>query len=218
MSYSELKPKTKRIITSDLRTLFSPRALLSGGVGTIKTLGKLVLFRELKYKGRSLLLSSDGAAAIRRLTKSIFEMPSLADLVSEAEVATEVKDRYKDWLEGHPLPDGQEFVDPIAEALLAKVKEYHFLIKLDGLDLRDQDALELGPVRIQKPDKAVLDTVKFGGLLDKEQVSGEFEGSLWLIGKSRGSPDVALERFELQAALTVGVLAVCGSILYEGAI
>src|SRR5258708_10226751 len=104
-------------------------------------------------------------------------MPSLADAVSLSEVAAEVKKSYNDWLERHLQPDGQEFVDPIAETLLAKVKEYQFLIKLDGLDLRDQDALELGPVRIQKPDTAVLDTVKFGGLLDKEQASGQFERS-----------------------------------------
>ena len=216
--YSALKPKTKRVIENDLGTLFSPRALLPSDIEKIKALGKLVLFRELKYKGRSVFLSDDGAAAIRRLTSSIFEMPALADIISEAEVAAEVKNQYNEWLEKDLQPDGQEFADPVAEALLSKVKDYQFLIKLEGLDLRDQDGLELGPVRIQKPDKAVLDTVKFGGLLDKEQVSGQFEGALWLIGKSRGSPAIALERFELQVTLTVGILAVCGAILYEGAI
>lgn len=216
--YSALKPKTKRIIENDLGTLFSPRAFLPSDIEKIMALGKLVLFRELKYKGRSVFLSDDGTAAIRRLTSSIFEMPVLADLVSEGEVAAEVKDHYNEWLEKNLQPDGQEFADPVVEALLASVKDYQFLIKLGGLDLRDQDAIELGPVRIQKPDKAALDTVKFGGLLDKEQVSGQFEGSLWLIGKTRGSPDTALERFELQVALTVGILAVCGAILYEGAI
>jgi hypothetical protein len=218
MPYDELKPKTKRIIKSDLETLFSPRALLPADIETIKALGKLALFRELKYKGHSLFLSDDGAAALRRLTGAIFEMPSIADLVSESEVATEVKEQYNDWLEKHLQPDGDEFVGPIAEALLARVKEYHFLMKLDGLDLMDQEFLDLGAIRIQKPDEALLDTVKFGGLLDKEQVSKQFEGSLWLVGKSRGGPDVALERFELKVALTVGLLAVCGAILYEGAI
>lgn len=216
--YSALKPKTKRVIENDLGTLFSPRAFLPSDIEKIKALGKLVLFRELKYKGRSVFLSDDGAAAIRRLTSSIFEMPALADLVSEGEVAAEVKDHYNEWLENNLQPDGREFADGVAEALLASIKDYQFLIKLGGLDLRDQDTLELGPVRIQKPDTAVLETVKFGGLLDKEQVSGQFEGSLWLIGKTRGSPDIALERFELQVALTVGILAVCGAILYEGAI
>ena len=216
--YSALKPKTKRIIENDLGTLFSPRAFLPSDIEKIMALGKLVLFRELEYKGRSVFLSDDGAAAIRRLTSSIFEMPALADLVSEREVAAEVKDHYNEWLERNLQPDGQEFADAVAEALLASVKDYQFLIKLQGLDLRDQDAMELGPVRIQKPDKAVLDTVKLGGLLGKEQVSGHFEGSLWLIGKTKGSPNRALERFELQVALTLGILAVCGAILYEGAI
>jgi hypothetical protein len=218
MPYDELKPKTRRIVESDLETLFSPRALLPAEIETIKALGKLALFRELNYKGHSLFLSDDGASALRRLTSAIFEMPSIADVVSETEVATEVKEQYNDWLEKHLQPDGDEFVTKVAEALLAKVSEYHFLIRLDGLDLMDQESLDLGAIRIQKPDEALLDTVKFGGLLDKEQVSKQFEGGLWLVGKSRGGPDVALDRFELQVTLTVGLLAVCGAILYEGAI
>ncbi len=101
MSYDELKPKTKRIIKSDLETLFSPRALLPADIKTIKALGKFALFRELKYKGHSLFLSDDGAAALRRLIGAISEMPSIADLVSESEVAIEVKEHYNNWLEKH---------------------------------------------------------------------------------------------------------------------
>lgn len=39
-----------------------------------------------------------------------------------------------------------------------------------------------------------------------------------LVGKSLGSPGVARERLELLVSLTVGILAVCGAILYQGAI
>jgi hypothetical protein len=41
---------------------------------------------------------------------------------------------------------------------------------------------------------------------------------VWLTGTSEGSPTVALRRFKHRATLTVGLLAVCGALLYKGAI
>jgi hypothetical protein len=217
-SYGALKPKTRRIIGLDLETLFSPRAMLAGDIETIKKLGKLALFRTLKYKDRTFFLSDEGAAALRRVTNLIFEIPALAETVSLSEVAAEVKRSYEDWLERHLVPDGEEFAEPITNSLLAKVKDYHFLVRLQGLDLMDQNALKVGAVRVQKADRTLLESAKFGGLLDKDHIAKQFEGSLWLVGSSEGSPDVARSRFELQALLTTGILAICGAVLYDGAI
>jgi hypothetical protein len=218
MTYVALQPKTKRMIERDLETLFSPMAFYSPDIEELKKLGMQVLYREIKYKGRTLFLSESGVAALRRLTESILQLPSLVDAVSQREVATEVKHAYTQWIEQHLQPDGQEFTDAVAKTLLALVRRYHFLIKLEGLDIMDQDAIELGSVRIQRPDQAVLNKVEAGNVLNPELLFKQFGGSLWLIGKTTGSPDVALERFELQAFITVGILAVCGAVLYQGAI
>lgn len=218
MTYGALQPKTKRMIERDLDALFSPRAFYSPDIEELKKLGMQVLYREIKYKGRTLFLSETGAAALRRLTRSILELPSLVDAVSQREVATEVKHAYNQWIEQHLQPDGQEFTDAVAKTLLALVRLYHFLIKLEGLNIKDQDAIELGSVRIQRPDRAVLNKVEAGKVLNPELLFKQFDGGLWLIGKTTGSPDVALERFELQALITVGILAVSGAVLYQGAI
>jgi hypothetical protein len=199
MTYGALQPKTKRMIERDLETLFSPRAFYSPDIEELKKLGMQVLYREIKYKERTLFLSENGAAALRRLTQSILEVPSLVDAISQREVATEVKHAYNQWIEQHLQPDGQEFTDDVAKTLLAVVRLSHFLIKLEGLDIMDQDAIELGSIRIQRPDKAILNKVQTGEVLNPELLFKEFDGSLWLIGKTTGGPDVALERFELHA-------------------
>jgi hypothetical protein len=123
---------------------------------------------------------------------------------------------YNTWIAQLLQPTGQEFTEAVTEALLATVREHEFLIQIEGIDLVDQDILHLGPVRIQRSNPTFLDKVKFGGALDRGSVYALFKDSLWLVGTSRGSPDVSLEQFEQQAVVTVGVLAVCGAILYSG--
>jgi hypothetical protein len=218
MPHSELPPKTKRIIEHDLQTLFSPRAFISGGIDAIRKLGQLALFREVKYNRRSLFLSDEGAAALKRLTNSIHELPTLADSVSRREVEIEAKSQYEELLRQHLQADGQEFTDSVTERLLAAVREYQVLIKLDGLNLMDQDCIDLGALRIQKADKALLNSMKCGGLLDKQEIFKLFDGTVWLVGRVAGSPDIARERFGLNASLAVGLLGVCAAILYPGAL
>ena len=41
---------------------------------------------------------------------------------------------------------------------------------------------------------------------------------MWMLGVAAGSPDVATALFEQRVGLTVGILAVCGAVLYKGAI
>ena len=125
---------------------------------------------------------------------------------------------YNIWIESLLQPTGQEFTEGVTDALLAKVNDYEFLIQVEGIDLGDQDILNLGSVRIQRCNPTLLDKVKFGGILDGTSVYELFKDSLWLIGASSGSADIALEQFEYRAVITVGLLAVCGAVLYRGAI
>jgi hypothetical protein len=102
--------------------------------------------------------------------------------------------------------------------LLKQVKHYEFLVQIEGIDLKDRDTLHLGSVRIQRSDPALFEKVKFEGPLNRENIYSQFKDSLWLIGSVQGSPDVASEQFEYRSVLTVGILAICGAILYQGAL
>ena len=73
-------------------------------------------------------------------------------------------------------------------------------------------------MRIQRSDRTLLESVNFEGGLDLDSIYEQFKDSLWLIGQSKGSPDIASERFEVRVVLAIGILAVCGALLYKGAI
>jgi hypothetical protein len=218
MFYSAMTPKQKRTINNDLNTLFSVRAFSEGRIEDWRRLGIGAFAREIKFEGGSLLLSDKGIAALSRICRLVSDTPPLVGSVSAGDVSAAVKKSYNEWFQKKLQPDdGQEFVDPIVEELLGTVKTFDFLIKLEGLDLKDQDAITLGSVRIQRSDPSLLQSIKFNNL-DTTSIKSHFDNSLWLIGKAKGSGDVALERFQIQVVLTIGILAVCAGVLYRGAI
>jgi hypothetical protein len=209
--------KQKRIVESDVATLFSPRAIIANP--TIETIQRLGLFHPtIKFGDKTLFLSANGVAALRRLIGLIYDLPVLSGSVSRNEVDSQVLTSYNTWIDKRLQPNGHEFTEDVVETLLAKVKDYEFLILVEGIDLSDLDILELGSVRILRSNLTLLDKVNFGGLLDRTSVYEQFKDGLWLLGASRGSADVALEQFEYRAVITVGILGVCGAVLYRGAI
>lgn len=217
MTYAGMSPKQKRIVERDVKTLFSPRAFLRAP--TFEELKRLLPFHpQVKYKSGTLFLSKKSVAALRRLIVSLSGLPELIDTVSTREIDTQLQKSYKTWLENGQQPTGQEFIESVVNYLLGKVKHYEFLVQIEGIDLKDQNTLSLGSFRIQRSDPALLNNVKFEGNLDREKIYSQFKDSLWLIGSVKGSPDVASEQFEYRAILTVGILGICGALLYEGAI
>ena len=217
MPYSAIGKKQQRLIKNGLQLLFSPRAFSSGSIEEWKRLGIRFFAREIKTKnGGSILLSDEGYGAIRQISELIVELPSLADSVSLGDVLTAVKAAYNGWFLKELEPDGQEFIDPILQELSAMVKDYEHLIKLEGIDLKGQNFIEIGPVRIQRSDETFLKGVQFDAL-DPAWIDKKFENSIWLIGKTRGAKAVAQERFEMQTLMTVGVLAVCAAVLFRDA-
>jgi hypothetical protein len=212
-----MTPKQKRIVERDVETLFSVRAFLSNP--TFEDLKRLSPFHPNIKCGRgTLFLSDKGIAALQRLKNLIGSITLLAGAVSERDISAHMLRGYESWLKRNVQPTGQGFTEDIVNSLLGIVKDYEFLIQVEGVDLKDQNVLNLGSVRIQRSDYSLLENIKFEGHLKLDSIYEQFKDSLWLIGQSKGSPDIASERFEFRAVLTTGILAVCGAILYKGAI
>ncbi|SRR5229473_1747114 len=217
MPYSGMTPKQKRTIERDVESLFTPTSFIPKP--TWEDIKRLAFFHpSVKINRGTLFLSDKWVAALTRLTDLLCGIPALSGSVSKREISNQVLESYNDWLEKLLQPTGQEFVDGVANALLAAVKDYEFLIKIEGLDLQDQDLIEFGSVRIQRSSRTLLENVKFEGALTIDSIYDEFKDSLWLVGRVRGSGDVASEQSEYRATLTVGILAVCGALLYKGAV
>jgi hypothetical protein len=205
--------KQKRIIDRDVGTLFSKRAL-----PVRPTLEEWTENPTIRTERGDRPLSTGALAALRRVTSLIAEIAEIRNSCSPKEVAEEVFERYSKWILSSRQPTGQEFTKDVVDALRAKVKVHELLIAIEGIDLIDQEAIDLGSMRISKADRKLLEGVELGGILSFDWVLGLFKDKLWLTGSSEGSPCVAVRRFEHRATLTVGLLAVCGALLYKGAI
>jgi len=208
-----MTPKEKRIIERDVSTLFSRRALPAR-----PTIEEWTENPTVRTERGDRPLSTVGLAALRRLTSLISDVPEVRDACSPKEIAEEIFERYSGWVLRSGKPNGQKFTDDVLSALRAKVKVHELLIPIEGIDIVDQEAIDLGSIRICRADRRLLEGVELGGILSPDWVYGLFQDKLWLTGKSEGSPAVALRKFEHRSALTVGLLAVCGALLYKGAI
>jgi hypothetical protein len=214
--YDSLTAKQKRIVDVDVKSLFSPKAFIPNPtIDDIKRLG--IFHPTIKYNRGTFFMSEKGVSALKRLTSVISGLAVLSESVSKAETGTQVLSSYNNWIEQLLEPTGQEFVEAVVDALLAIVKDYEFLIQLEGLDIKDQDALELGTVLIQRPDRALLEKSRFEHL-DIDAFCEQPKNTLWMIVGSTGSPHIAAERFEYRVTLATGFLAICGAVHYKGAI
>ncbi len=217
MSYAELSSKLKRVVERDVETLFSPRAFLR--VTTIEDIKRLPPFHpSVKVKDRTIFLSDKGIGALRRLIRSLTDLPSLTSAVSTGEIDRQVQKSYNAWIERSLQPTGQEFVNDVVSSLHGEVKQYTYLVQIEGVDLKGQEFLPLGTFCIQRSNPALFDGIKFGGKLDRPTIYSRFQDSLWLIGCIKGSQDVVLEQFEYRAELIVGILGIYGAILFKGSI
>jgi hypothetical protein len=209
--------KERRIIEHELATLFSEKAFLV--FNTIEELKRVGLFHpSVRTDTNTHPLSDAGISALRRITGIMQRVPELRDSCSPKEIAGQVHESYEGWIKQSLQPDAAEFTKECFDALLSTVKEHIHLVTLEGLELSDLDRLELGRVSICKPDMAILSEVQFGGAITEDWIQGEFAKGLWLIGRSSGSPEISFQRFEHHTILTIGILAVCGAILFEGSI
>ena len=216
MGYDLLPAKQKRMVDVDVKSLFSPKAFFPNP--TIDDIKRLGLFHPtITYNRGTFFMCEKGVSALKRLTSIISGLAALSDSVSRTETWTQVLSSYNKWIEQLLEPSGQEFVEAVVDALLALIKDYEFMIRLEGLDIKDQDALELGPVRVQRPDRALLEKSRFEHL-DIDAFCDQSKDTLWMIVGCRGSPDVAAESFEYRVTLATGMLAIYGAIHYKGAI
>lgn len=134
----------------------------------------------IKTERGDLSLSTVGIAALRRLTSLISDIPEVRDACSPKEIAEEVFERYSTLVLSTRQPSGQEFTDDVLRALRAKVKVHELLIAIEGIDIVDQEAIDLGSMRICKADRRLLEGVKLGGILTPDWVYGLFQDKLWL--------------------------------------
>lgn len=214
--YAGMSPKQRRVVNIDVALLFAPAAFMkSFTIDDMKRLGPW--HPKVDFKGRTVFLSEKGVAARRRLHTTLCRVAEPALAVSKHEIYSEIATSHARFIERELEPTGEEFFIDVANRLNAKVKNFQFLALIDGLELKDVSLLDLGSVRIQRSDRHLFDSINFEGGLDRPSVFEHFDGSLWLVANVAGSPDIAAEEFRYRASLTIGLIAIYGSLQYRGA-
>jgi hypothetical protein len=212
-----MTPKEKRIIGADLTTLFSLKAFLV--LDTIEEWKAVGFFHPtVRTDTNSHPLSEAGISALHRITGILQNDHALRKACSQQEIAQQTHTSYEGWIKRSLRPDADEFLQECIGSLMATVKERFHLVVLEGLEMKGLDRAELGTISICKPDMKLLSAVQFGGPITEDWIEREFSNGLWLIGKTTGSSEISLQRFDHQVLLVIGILAVCGAILYEGSI
>jgi hypothetical protein len=84
------------------------------------------------------------------VTSLIGDIPEIRTSCSPKEIAEEVFERYSSWVASSRQPTGQEFTDDVVGALRTKVKVHELLISIEGIDLVDQEAIDLGSMKVSK--------------------------------------------------------------------
>src|SRR5437879_6538703 len=142
MPYKDLTPKQKRTVDSDVKTLFTTRGILTGQ--TIEQLQSLDFFHPwLETSRGSPPLSEAGIAALRRIREILARLGELKARVSAQEIADAVSKSYKGWFERGLEPTGEEFAVDVVERLTLLVKDYEFLIPMEGLSIGNQKSVDL---------------------------------------------------------------------------
>jgi len=216
--YKDLTPKQRRIVDTDVKTLFTSREILTGQ--PIDHLGSSLDFLHpwrQTVKG-SAPLSSVGVAALKRISETVTFLVELKGKVSAHEIADAVFDGYTAWVEREGEPTGEEFVFDTLKRLTPTIKEYEFLVPIEGLSLGEIGTLDLGTIRIQPSDRALFDQIGLGDFANPDRIYKQMGESSWMLGAAIGSPEIATEQFEQRVTLTVGILAICGALLYKGAL
>src|SRR5208337_4801354 len=134
--------KQKRIIGRDVGTLFSKRAL-----PVQPTLEEWTENPTIRTEQGDRPLSAVALTALRRIASLIGDIPEVRNSCSPKEIAGEVFERYSSWVVTSHRPTGQEFTDDVVGALRAKVKVHELLIAIEGIDLVNQEAIDLGSMK-----------------------------------------------------------------------
>lgn len=214
--YDELTPKQRRTLGRAIAVLFTPRAYLRQP--TVDALRAWPLRPFFTVNSKTLFLSDRGVEMVNVLIDLLAATKRVAAHVTQAELSAIVFKEFASWLGKDLKPGGREYIESLDKALQQLVAEYYFLVKVEGLELKDIDSVELGCVRLVRPHAAILKDVKFGKYLKRAWVYKQLDGKLWLIGEAAGSPRLAEERFEHSVLLANGMLAIYAAILYKGAI
>jgi len=214
---NNLSPKERRTFRYDLSVLFSfKNYTIPNTIEDYKQLG--FLSPHLKIKGREIYLGARARAALQRATEVVMKAGGLEKFATFNDIWQLIKSHIEMWFEEMLIPDMDEFYDRLLPAFAEFKKARRFIYRVEGLKLKDIDAIELGSKTIRSQFSwDLLEGVESDDASMRELIEKEFGGQYVIEGREVGSHDKAQGKFVFSAEMAISVLRLCGCLLYRGA-
>lgn len=166
---------------------------------------------------RTIFLTVSGLSHMQTITTVLGNADVFDGMADFADISNACRHVVTELLSDGMRPDdSEEMVNSICACVLGKVSEYTFAVPLFGIELIGIDDLALGSMKIGQMSVEILDAIGVQHAhADVPRLLEANKGYLWLIGSTRGTHNVARERFAELATLTVGMLAVSAASMYR---
>jgi hypothetical protein len=214
-----LRGRNARAIVYALKHLDSPSSYAQ-----IKSLDDLRLdtvLHEIKLAdGRQGFLSRSGLEHVQNMAHALHEaglFQGEADLDDVSRAMWKVLERL---LSRKMRPESaDELAALVGAELTPQIQDRTFVVPFSGIEFQGIDDLDLGGLRVVRPNIAHLDEAGVAhDFADVPKLIERHRGLLWIVGTTRGTPRIAEESFRARVDLTAGLLAMTGaSMLNEGA-
>ena len=209
-------PKEHRSIKRLMDSLFSPKVFI-----TTPTRDYFNNFRNLasiiSINGKQYFLSPKTRDLYTRLTDIIIGKAEISAFFTRAEVFQQIVQSHKDILTTFPEWKSDAYIDSILSNLRAQNKDYKFLVPIEGIKLKDIDQISIGTILITRCDKSILSEVQLEEDEEIDFIYDQVKSEYWIIGEAHGGPERARQIFERSTKIAVGILAIYGAALVEGA-
>ena len=177
-----------------------------------------VLARELPLKENRVLLMSDVALEhLRRMVSAIHEDDAFDGLANYSDVYSACKGVLAELISNGQRPDdANELLALMRTRISSAIDERTFAVPIVGVVLKGIDCVDLGMVQIVPASVDYLDAAGVNHThADVENTIKRTRARYWLVGTTKGTPDVAEDKFRSQAELAVGMLAITAAAMYE---
>lgn len=174
--------------------------------------------RELRLSGNLTAYLTDSGYEHFRTVVDVMDRADFFDGMAEfADIWHAWHRVVEKWLSNGLEPErADDVVQAIADLVAQEVDDHTFVVPLFGIGLDGVDSFAVGAMTILCMSVDVLDS---SGVEHNHADVPRFlklnKGYLWLKGTTRGTPNVARQRFSEQATLTVGMLAITAASMYE---
>lgn len=167
--------------------------------------------------GRRLIPNTLGRELLRTIVAEVHEGGTFQGLADFSDIWTALRAVLQDCLAAGGRPsNGSELLSLLREKVEAEIRERTFVVSLYGVGLKGISSVPLGSLSLMAPDAPFIEA---RGLNDENGLLAlwmrDTAELLWLVGSFRGTARTAQRRFDVQARLAAGWLAISAASIYR---